>query len=432
LRRRIRWRGGVFLLLAVFLTSCSVLPFDFYSRTAASLERADRVGVIGDDLDVESLLAAASASLRYYGDSGRRKRYSLGHDTYSSRQLRRSVEHFVELVRHTPTALLHQRLANECRAYAPHQGARFTAYYEPVLEARSSRDEKFRYPVYGRPDELTRVELGRFFKGDARLIHGRVKDGDLVPYLTREDIDGSRLLEGRDLELAWVDDPVALYFLHVQGSGRLRMEDGRVMRVNFAASNGLSYFSVGRWMLDNRVLGPGQGSSSAIRSWLTLNPEQREGVLFRNPRYIFFRQVELADNQGPMGALGVPLIGGRSIATDPSFVPPGALTYIISRRPELNDKGQVVSWRHFARFAFNHDTGGAIKGPGRADIYWGEGEKQGLEAGYMNEPGRMAVLLCGVQPQPASPTRQAAVNELGQVNWPFFEPVSPTVVASAG
>ncbi len=431
-----RWprglRSGGLLLLLVFLPSCGVLPLEFSSSPATSYERTQRVGVIGDDLDVESLLAAASASLDYYDSRGRRKRYSLGRDTYSAKQLRHSVEHFVELVRYTPTALLHQRLADECRAYAPNEGARFTAYYEPVLEARSSRDENFRYPVYTRPDELTRVELGRFFKGDKRLIHGKVKDGDLVPYLTREEIDGSRLLEGRDLELAWVDDPVALYFLHVQGSGRLRMEDGRVMRVNFSASNGLSYFSVGRWMLDNRVLGPGQGSSSAIRSWLTLNPEQRDGVLFRNPRYIFFREVELADNQGPIGSLGVPLIGGRSIATDPSFVPPGALTYIISRRPQLNDKGQVASWRHFARFAFNHDTGGAIKGAGRADIYWGEGEKRGLEAGYMNEPGRMAVLLCGVQPRPASPTRQAAVNELGEVNWPYFKPLAPTVVASAG
>jgi membrane-bound lytic murein transglycosylase A len=223
-----------------------------------------------------------------------------------------------------------------------------------------------------------------------------VRSGELLPYLTREEIDRHGRLSGRGLELAWVDDPVALYFLHVQGSGRLRIDHDEVMRVNFAASNGLPYTSIGRYMLDNGLLN--SGSSGAIRDFLTGNPEMRDDVLFQNRRYIFFREVELEPHEGPVGSLGVPLVAGRSIATDDRYVPPGAVVYIKSKRPIADENGQVVGWKSFSRFTFSHDTGAAIKGPARADIYWGEGERAGREAGYMSQGGQLVVLMCGVRP----------------------------------
>ena len=244
------------------------------------------------------LRAAAEASKRYYASLGERVYFNLDRDTYSSEQLSRSMDHFLRILDETSARRLDQRIARECRSYRPRRGGgHFTAYFEPVLRAKLQSDERYRYPVYGRPDDLTLVELGRFFPGDVRQIHGVVRQGALFPYLTREEIDGKGLLRGRGLELAWVDDPVELFFLHIQGSGRLDLIDGGEMRVNFAGSNGLPYTSVARFMIDNRIVD--SGSNAAIRDFLVRNPAARDQILFRNRRYIFFRPVQLDPKDGP-------------------------------------------------------------------------------------------------------------------------------------
>ncbi|MFQ5477674.1 MAG: murein transglycosylase A [Candidatus Binatia bacterium] len=424
--------GLAVAVLLVVASGCYGLRVTVEPAPRTPYRVTSKLDIIGDDLDVEGLVKAARASLDYYAgaESGRR-RFSLGYDTYKFPQLKRSVEHFLTILHETPRARLHQRIAEECRAYVPRKVSRFTAYYEPVLRGSKTPDERYRYPVYYKPDELTLVQLSRFFPEDERKFHGKVKGGELVPYLSREEIDGSGLLREKGLELAWVDDPVDLYFLHIQGSGRLKLESGEILRVNFAASNGMSYVSVGRYMLDNHILGPSQGSSSAIKAYLSANPSSRNAILFKNPRYIFFREVQLDPSQGPLGALGVPLVSGRSIATDQRYVPPGVLTYIMSDKPLLNEQGYVDGWQHFARFAFNHDAGAAIKGPSRADIYWGEGHEAGMAAGYMNRPGRMVVLMCGVRPDSLRALRQASVNAFTQVSWPYFSAPDAGALASS-
>lgn len=352
--------------------------------------------IYADDLDYGGLKQAADRSLDYFRRSKDQSRFALGRDSFSGDQIAASVSAFTRIIEETPPDQVGRRIARECRAYTPMHTPRFTAYYEPVLTASTQRSERFRYPLYEKPDEVTLVRLADFFPDDTRQFHGAVDSGRLLPYLTREQIDGNGRLSGRGLELAWVDDPVALFFLHIQGSGRLRLDDGGVMRVNYAASNGLPYTSIGRYMLDNGILN--SGSSGAIRSYLSGNPSARNDIMFKNKRYIFFRKVDLAADEGPIGSLGVPLVAGRSIATDARYIPPGSVLFIRSQRPVTDSEGRLTGWENFSRFAFSHDSGAAIKGPARADIYWGDGEEAGAEAGYMSQGGKMVVLMCGVQP----------------------------------
>jgi membrane-bound lytic murein transglycosylase A len=392
------WTSGIATFLLVALASgCYGIRISIEAPSRPELTRVSRpTYVYGDDLGLDGLRQAASMSIDYLEDFARPANHVLGRDVFSTSQIEASVKRFMAIVESTPPERLARRLSRECRAYTPIRAPRFTAYYEPVLTASRHRDERFRYPLYQKPDELTLVRLANFFPHDHRKIHGAVHSGELLPYLTREEIDRYGRLSGRGLELAWVDDPVALYFLHVQGSGRLRMDRGGEMRVNYAASNGLPYTSIGRYMLDNGMLE--SGSSGAIRAFLAGNPQLRDDVMFQNRRYIFFREVDLDSHEGPIGSLGVPLVAGRSIATDERYIPPGSVLYIKSKRPVTDELGRLTGWETFSRFAFSHDSGAAIKGPARADIYWGEGEQAGREAGYMSQSGKLVVLMCGVRP----------------------------------
>lgn len=396
-----RVRGwSLVLLLALSVTSgCYGIRVSITAPPRPAYKVATRVPTAGDDLALEGLRAAAEASKRYYASLGEKVYFNLDRDTYSSEQLSRGMDHFLRIIDETPPYRLDHRISRECRSYRPRRGdGHFTAYFEPVLRAKLRPDGRFRYPIYARPDDLTLVELGRFFPGDTRTINGMVRQGVLFPYLTREEIDGRGLLRGRGLELAWVDDPVELFFLHIQGSGRLDLVEGGELRVNYAGSNGLPYLSVARYMIDNRIVD--SGSNAAIRDFLVRNPGERDEILYRNPRYVFFRAVSLDRDDGPVGSLGQPLVAGRSLATDQRYVPPGALMYIKTRRPVVDSAGQLIGWDKLGRFAFSHDTGAAIKGPGRADIFWGAGERAGATAGYLNEDGDIIILVCGVEPLP--------------------------------
>jgi len=402
-------------LLAVLVPGCYGVRVSIHTPPRPPYQVLARPSLYADDLDIAGLRQGAQASRRYFASAKHLDGYTLGGDEYSPEQIAASVDYFMQMVEETPPSRLGQRMARECRGYRPNTGGKFTAYYEPVLYASRKPDARFKYPLYQKPDGLTLVRLARFFPGDTRNFHGQLRDGELMPFLTREQIDGQRRLAGRGLELAWVDDPVALYFLHIQGSGRLKLTDGKVMRVNYAASNGLPYTSVGRYMLDNNIIR--QGSAGAIRSYLSANPDQRNELLFKNRRYIFFREVELAENEGPIGSLGVPLVAGRSIAADRRYVPPGAVVYVKTDAPVVDTRGGLVGWNKMARFTFSHDSGAAIRGPGRADIYWGQGELAGAAAGYMNRPGDMVVLMCGVTPS-ASTAKSGPGREFTRVDWP--------------
>ena len=258
-----------------------------------------------------------------------------------------------------------------------------TGYYEPELKGALAPDETHRWPLYGRPDDLVRADLGQFDKDLAgKSVLGRVSDsGELVPYYSRAEIDAG-VLEGRGLELLWLDDPVDAFLLHVQGSGRVRLSDGSSLGVGFAASNGLSYTGIGKVMIAEGLLEPGQGSIQGIRSWLRDNPAKGQEIMQRNARYIFFADT---GDAGPFGAQGVTLTAGRSLAVDTRYLPLGVPLWLDTTWPGSD--------RPLQRLVVAQDKGAAIKGQVRGDFFWGTGEAALEQAGRMKEPGRYHLLL---------------------------------------
>ncbi len=269
-----------------------------------------------------------------------------------------------------------------------------TGYYEPLLRGSRTPTARYRYPVYGVPDDLISVDLPAFGvesrdpKPRARLDGKRV-----VPYFDRSQIEsGAAPLRGR--EIAWVDDPVELFFLQIQGSGRLDLEGGGVMRVGFADHNGHPYRSIGRLLIDRGELPAERASMQGIKAWAQQNPDKLREVLDYNPRYIFFRELPPGIG-GPLGALGVPLTARRSIAVDPRFVPLGAPVFLATTWP--------LSSKPLQQLMLAQDTGSAIRGAVRADFFWGYGDEAGLEAGRMKQTLRMWLLLPQGYPVSSAP-----------------------------
>ncbi|MFQ5783665.1 MAG: murein transglycosylase A [Alphaproteobacteria bacterium] len=263
----------------------------------------------------------------------------------------------------------------------------FTGYYEPLLAGARRRDARYTVPLYARPDDLVAVDLGLFstdLKG--RRIAGRVVDGVLKPYPSRAEIDAG-LLAGRVPVIAWVDDPVDAFFLQVQGSGRVRLPDGKLMRLGYAASNGRAYVSIGRYLVERGALTRDAVSLPAIRAWLAAHPDDAAAVLGVNPSYVFFREL---DGDGPLGSQGAVLTPGRSLAVDRRFIPLGVPVWLDIATPAADP---AAPDRRLRRLVVAQDTGGAITGPLRGDFFWGFGPEAGAIAGRMKHPGRLYLLL---------------------------------------
>ena len=263
----------------------------------------------------------------------------------------------------------------------------FTGYYEPTLEGSRRRSERYRVPLYVRPPELVTVNLGEFREDlEGRRVAGRLEGRRLVPFHDRAAIDAGGLA-GRGLELLWVDDPVDAFFLHIQGSGRIELDDGGHLRVGYAAQNGHPYFAIGRELMDRGALTPEEVSMQSIRRWLEEHPEEAGDVLHRNPSYVFFREL---GEEGPVGSQGVVLTPGRSLAVDRSFVPLGVPVWLDGSAPLV---GRPETDTILQRLLVAQDTGGAIRGPVRGDVFWGPGDEAADVAGRMKHPGRIWLLL---------------------------------------
>jgi membrane-bound lytic murein transglycosylase A len=248
-----------------------------------------------------------------------------------------------------------------------------TGYYEPLLRGSRRASQKFRVPIYRVPDDLVAVDLASVHPELAGLrLRGRLQGKKLVPYPSRGEIDASGALRGH--ELLWVDDPVDAFFLHVQGSGRVQLDDGRIVRLGYADSNGHPYRSIGRWLVDRGELTIEQASMQGIKAWAARNPQRLRTLLEQNPSFVFFRELPLGDaTAGPHGALGVPLTPGASLAVDPRFIPLGAPVVLSSTDPSTGAP--------FTRPMVAQDTGTAIRGPLRFDYFWGFGAEAGDKAG---------------------------------------------------
>jgi membrane-bound lytic murein transglycosylase A len=268
-----------------------------------------------------------------------------------------------------------------------------TGYYEPVLRGSRARRAPFLHPLYAPPDDLLIVDLAPVAPDTRNLrLRGRLDGRRVVPYWSRAEIeDGKAPVGGK--ELVYVDDEVEAFFLQIQGSGRVRLDDGADLRIGYADQNGHPYQSIGRWLIDKGELTLGQASMQGIQAWARANPARVAELLNQNPSYVFFR--ELAPSPGgPPGAQGVPLTAERSVAIDPRFVPLGAPVYLATTRPNSSVP--------LERLMVAQDTGGAIRGAVRADFFWGTGADAGLLAGRMRQQGQMWVLLPVGYPVPAA------------------------------
>lgn len=267
----------------------------------------------------------------------------------------------------------------------------FTGYYEPVLHGSRHESGPYQVPLHASPPELRRLDLGRFNPELAGFaIWGRVADGAFVPYYSRAEIDQGALA-GRNLELLWVDDPIAKFFLQIQGSGQVRLDDGSVVRVGYAAQNGRPYRAIGRDLIETGALPREQVTLQTIRDWLRAHPADATTIMERNPSYIFFAEhPELSAADGPLGTEGVPLTAGRSLAVDRRFLPLGAPIWLDARAPRPDRPDETAPLR---RLMIAQDTGGAIRGVVRGDVFWGAGDAAEAIAGRMQAQGGLALLL---------------------------------------
>ncbi len=266
-----------------------------------------------------------------------------------------------------------------------------TGYYEPLLSGSRTKTARYTVPLYAVPDDLLTIDLTALYPEfkDKRL-RGRVDGRKVVPYWPRADIENGRAPVG-DKVLVYVEDPVEAFFLQIQGSGRVQLPDGSVVRVGYADQNGHPYRSIGRVLIDRGEITLERASMQGIREWGRRHPDQLAALLDENPSYVFFREVAApapgtpeALIDGPLGSLGVPLAAGRTLAVDTRSIPLGAAVYLATTFP--------LSSRPLDRLMLAQDTGGAIRGALRVDFFWGFGDDAGRQAGRMRQEGRLWIL----------------------------------------
>lgn len=349
-----------------------------------------------DDLDRDSLVSAINKNMEYLKRLPPETSFHYGSDIFTRDQVLESQETFRQLIENTSDISEINRiikadyLVYRAAGRAGNSTVLFTGYFEPIYEARLTPDHNWRYPIYRKPEDLTSIDLSLFnVKCTDRRLMVRIEGQTVLPYYTRYQIDEERVLEGRHLEIAWLKDPVDVAFLQIQGSGQLKLPNGEILSVGYAASNGHPYKSIGGHMIREGLLSRKEMSMQAIRHYLSQHPLQRGEILNANPSYVFFRMLE----NGPLGNISVPLTPGRSIALDSELFPKGALAFISCVKPLFDASGEIVQWEPFSRFVLNQDTGGAIKGAGRADIFWGNGPHAEMAAGHLKHEGELFILI---------------------------------------
>lgn len=394
----------VFLLSGCGVKTVKTVPTPLAERKAAELAVSESshflvlvsresIPSFLDDLDQDSLNLAIERSLQYLKRLRDADVVFFGNRQSTVKEMKETLIAFRDIMQGPEPDKVKEEKIRDVFDFYQSVGddgkgrVIFTGYYEPILEGSFTKTERYRHPLYRAPEETVVVNLGRSNKKNERLI-GRVSKGEVVPHYRRAEIDGNGALAGRNLEILWVDDFVDLFFLHIQGSGKIRLPDGRFIQVGYAQSNGYPYRSIANYLLEEGKITKAGQSLQAIKKYLREHPEDMAAVFNYNERYVFFRVVE----GGPLGALDIPVTAGRTIASDLDLFPNGALALIRAKKP-LIDKGVVVSWTPFSRFVLNQDAGGAIKGPGRIDLFCGSGEEAAAVAGRLKEGGELFFLI---------------------------------------
>lgn len=390
--------------LACLLAGCAAVPDrggkppPSRTKRAVELVPPDRWPDMSDGLPVESLAAAAESSIAFL-EASEQKLYRFGDRRIGTGLLLETARELLRIRRESknPGELASRLKAgfDLYRVGSPKTGeAHFSSYYQPVLRASRKRSGEFRYPLYRKPPDMIEADLGAFDpKLKGRTAIGRMDGRRFVPYFDRRDIDVRKTLEGKGLEIAYLSSGFDRLNIHIQGSGILRFRDGTEALARYAATNGLPYKSVGMSVVGAGVMTREEITAEKLKKYLAEHPEGEAWLISRNPRYTFFELVPLPDGKEPFGSAGQPLVAGRSIAVDPKATPLGATAYLTFPMIQADEAGRFLGKRPARRFVMCHDTGGAIKGPGRVDLYVGHGSEAESTARNVWERGRLYVLL---------------------------------------
>lgn len=349
-----------------------------------------------DDLKTKSLVLAIRRNLDVLSCLPPGRVFDYGPHKFTCRQVIESQKAFLDIIREKPNiSQLQQEIQSRFTLYHAADGhgknrVLFTAYFEPTYEASLTPDQTFRYPIYREPRDLIRIRRScPDQEVKSKYLIGRIEKNKLVSYYSRYEIDSKKVLKGRNLEIAWLKNPVDVAFLHIQGSGKLILTNGETISVTYKTANGHPYRSIGQYMIDKGLISPEEISMQTIRTYLLNHPEMTEHILNKNPSYVFFQVTK----KGPLGNLGTPLTPGRSIALDNRIFPTGALAFIKCCKPNMNNLGQIDGWTQFSRFVLNQDTGSAINGPRRADLFMGNSPYAELAAGHLKHYGKLYILI---------------------------------------
>jgi len=393
-------KGFILILLVFLLFSCFCRtvgpPGTSPEPCLTELVSEKNWPSLDDDTDRESLRQALTQSLIYLQKSSPQKTFPLGTREISGEEIRSTLALLQELLDSKPDVLsLERELKARFNLYQlvfPNRSVSLltTGYYEATLSGSRAPSDRFPFPFYRKPEDLLTVELENFsskYKGE-RLV-GRLVGQKVLPYYSRREIDQEGKLAGRGLELFWTDDHLKLFFMQIQGSGRVVLEDGISVQLQYRTTNGHPYFPIGRELIRRGILRPEEVSLQRIYTYLKDHPEEQEGILNLNPSYVFFQEAQ----GGPYGSLNVPLTPGRSVAMDLKIFPSGGLAWLTGVKPVFSPDNQILYWVPLNRWVLVQDSGGAIKGPGRLDFFWGNGDQAEMAAGHQRHGGTIYFIL---------------------------------------
>lgn len=384
-----------FFMLIIF-TGCHRIPVVHppSCSTGQLLSLTDQEKFFGDDFDKKSLLSAVRQSVNYLERRKDDQMAILCGKSYPASWLRESMEEFLGLLQSTSLQDLPPVIAERfdvCMAINSegHDQILATGYYQPSLEASLTRTPPYLYPLYELPPDLISTTVNSP-SGEEKSVGRLENDGRLVPYWTRAEIETKGVLAGQ--ELLYLKHPFDAFILHVQGSGLVELTNGTVRQVQFAGSNGLTYRSIGKLLVDEGHIPLEEIDLPRICAFLDEHPDEQQRILHHNERYIFFRLADAANTLNPVGSMGKTLTPGRSVALDQSCFPYGSLLFLDTTQPDIKN-GEIKGWRPLRRFVLHQDSGAAIKGSGRLDLFWGNGQNAEVAAGAMKQPGRLFWLL---------------------------------------
>ena len=394
------------LALVILLHSCTkdpkVVPIatqvdsPFSSRTMVLLTPPYNSIIKKDDLNKKSLLYAIEQSLSYLNKISGKSIFKYGKIEYTALDVIQSFKLFKLIIETTSTrGQLMDAINSQFLMFGsssnPEKKVMFTGYYEPIFKGSLTRTARFYVPVYRKPDDLKVLELGGFRKSlEDRTIVYRQRGNKIAPYYSRREIMENGILSKQNLEIAWMENPVDLFFLQIQGSGILELPNGKLIKLAYAGANGRKYSSIGKYLIEKKKMVLEDVSMASIRQYLENHPLELKEILYHNESYTFL-QTKVED-VGPRGNINVPLTAKRSIATDTFAFPKAALGYITTEVPDVSGNLKNPN-KAIYRFILNQDTGGAIRGSDRVDLFWGNGDIAEKSAGSMRTYGKVFFLI---------------------------------------